>query len=181
MAKKINDNTELVTRAATALEISSELGAVTRAIIEAGGEMSEEQHTALKEWKADLEVKGENIALVMQRMEADEAFFKQIEEQARSKRKVMENTRDRLRKYIAMCMVEANVKKLKRNDGLFSISLVDGRIKSVVDDVSALPTDFVLVREVFDPDNQKIKDALESGVEVPGAHLERGDQYIMIR
>ncbi len=31
------------------------------------------------------------------------------------------------------------------------------------------------------PDNKRIKEAIENGIEIPGAHLEVGDRSLMVR
>lgn len=180
MARK-KEQTAEDTRALTAIEIAAELRSITEAIIEAGGEITDETLAALQSWTAQLEVKAENIALVKERIEAEAAYFKRIEEQARARRKARENAVDRLRKYLAVAMQAANTKSIKRNDGLFSISLVDGRESVEIDDANKIPFDLTEIVEVVKPRTDAIKDRLTAGQEVPGAHLERGEPYVMIR
>lgn len=181
MAKKNAEENTLMVKAETALDIATEIKTIIDAVIVAEGEITEQQYEALKTWQASLEDKAQNIAHVLTKLDHEEEYFRKLEEIAKTRRKAREAAKDRLRKYLAMCMKEAGYKAIKHNAGLFSISLVEGRLKAVVDDIGVLPQDYVTVREVYDADNQKIKDALESGIEIPGAHLERGDHYIMIR
>lgn len=181
MAKKKSENHETTERAMSAIEIAGELRAITDAIIEAGGECNDETLAALTSWQAALEVKAENIGLVKERIEAEIEYFKRIEEAARARRKARENTIDRLRKYLAGAMQLANTKSIKRNDGLFSISLVDGRESVEIDDQNKIPMDLCEIIEVIKPLKDKIAERIASGQQVPGAHIERGEPYVMIR
>ena len=181
MAKKKSDNPEAAERAMSAIEIATELRAITDAIIEAGGECNDETFAQLQSWQAELEVKAENIGLVKERIEAEAAYFKKIEEQARARRKARENAVERLRKYLAAAMIQADVKSIKRNDGLFSISLVDGRESVEIDDQNKIPMDLCEIIEVIKPLKDKIQERIAAGEVVPGAHIERGEPYVMIR
>jgi len=180
-AKKKVENPETTERAMSAIEIAGELRAITDSIIEAGGECNDETFAQLQNWQAALEVKAENIGLVKERIEAEIEYFKRIEEAARARRKARENTIDRLRKYLAVAMQAANTKSIKRNDGLFSISLVDGRESVQIDDINKLPMDLCEIVEVVKPRADAIKERLTSGQQVPGAHIERGEPYVTIR
>lgn len=180
MAKKKEQTTEDI-RALSAIEIAVELRTITEAIIEAGGECNDETMAALQNWQAALEIKAENIGLVKERIEAEAAYFKKIEERARACRKARENTVERLRKYLAVAMQAANTKSIKRNDGLFCISLVDGRESIEIDDTAKIPMDLCEIVEVVKPLKDKIQERIEAGETVPGAHLERGEPYVTIR
>lgn len=180
-AKKKGDNPEAEVRALSAIEIATELRTITDSIIEAGGECNDETLAQLQNWQAQLEVKAENIGLVKERIEAEIEYFKRIEEAARARRKARENTIDRLRKYLAGAMQLANIKSIKRNDGLFSISLVDGRESVEIDDQNKIPMDLCEIVEVIKPLKDKIQERIAAGQQVPGAHIERGEPYVMIR
>jgi hypothetical protein len=180
MAKR-KENPEAEVKALSAIEIATELRTITDSIIEAGGECSDDVFQQLENWQVLLEVKAENIGLVKERIEAEIEYFKRIEEAARARRKARENTIDRLRKYLAGAMQMAGVKSIKRNDGLFSISLVDGREAVEIDDQNKIPMDLCEIVEVVKPLKDKIQERIAAGQQVPGAHIERGEPYVMIR
>jgi hypothetical protein len=180
MAKR-KENPEAEVKALSAIEIATELRTITDSIIEAGGECSDDVFQQLENWQVLLEVKAENIGLVKERIEAEIEYFKRIEEAARARRKARENTIDRLRKYLAGAMQMAGVKSIKRNDGLFSISLVDGREAVEIDDQNKIPMDLCEIVEVVKPLKDKIQERIAAGETVPGAHIERGEPYVMIR
>lgn len=181
MSAKKADNPETMALAKTAIEIARELKTVVDSVIEAGGECNDETFAALKSWEAALEVKAENIGFVKARLESDISYFKSIEQAAASRRKTAERAWDGLKRYLAVVMKEANITKIKKNDGLFTVSLVAGRTSVAIDRPEALPMDCLDVVEVYKPRTETIKAKLEAGQEVTGAHLETGDDYVMIR
>jgi len=181
MAKANEENKELVVKAKSAMEISGEIKAIVDSIIEAGGECSDATLEALKSLNMALEVKAENIAFVKARLESEMDYYKVVEEAAKAQRKARESALERLKKYLAACMQEAGLKSIKKNDGLFSFSLVEGRIRTVIENKELLPYEYTDIVEVISPRGDAIKAALEAGKEVPGAHLERGEDFVMIR
>jgi hypothetical protein len=96
-------------------------------------------------------------------------------------RKSKEAAVKRLTEYLARCMSVAGVKSIKKDDGLFSISLVAGRASCQITDEKKLPFDLVEVVELIKPKTPAIKEALERGEQVPGATLEYGEPFISIR
>lgn len=171
----------LVIRASSAMTAAQELSAIVEKIVENGGECDDETLAALQGWQGQLEYKAENICLVRLRRQALIEEYKVVESLANARRKAEEKALERIEKYLALCMKEANVKSIKKEGGLFSVSLVEGRIKTVVEDPNALPFDYADIVEVVKPKTDKIKQALEAGESVPGAHLERGEDFLTIR
>lgn len=177
--KKTDEGTEV--RALTTMQIADELRLLTEQVIEAGGEITEAQFLALKDWNAQLEVKAQNIALLFEQKASDAAFFKAVEDKAKQRRKAIENTCDRLREYLAAAMAQASVKSIK-SDGLFSITLCDGRESVQIEDPGKLEIGrFARIVESIQPDKDAIKAAIDAGETVAGAHVETGKPYLMIR
>ena len=173
-------STDIAT-ATTAFAICSEIESIVASIIEADGECDDETFAQLTEWKAALEVKAENIGLVKLRLEGESAYFKAVEEAARNQRKSRESAVERLKKYFADCMKKADVKSIKKNDGLFSVSLCAGRASVSIPDAAKLPMDYVDIVEQYKPRTDAVKAALEAGKEIPGAALEYGPDYVVVR
>jgi hypothetical protein len=165
----------------TCFEIAAELQTVTQKIIDQDGELKDGDFEALQQWQAALEDKAENIAFVKERLEKEADYFKAIEDKAKSMRRARESALERLRKYLAECMTKAGVQKVKKENGLFTISLTPGRVVPRIDDQNKLPLEFVEIFEVMKNRTDAIKAALEAGKEVPGAHLESGEPFITIR
>ncbi len=165
----------------SAIGIASELQQIIADIEANGGECSDETFAALQNWQAALEVKAENIAHVRLKLEADAAYWRQYEEAARAMRKAKESAVEKLLEYLARCMSVAGVKSIKRDDGLFSISLVAGRPSVRITDEKKIPFDLADVVELIKPRKGEIEERLKAGEQVPGASLEYGQDYVMIR
>ena len=176
-AKKEAPNTAMLT---STIGIAAELQDIVARIESAGGECDDETLAALQSWSAALEVKAESIAHVKLRLEVDAGYWQQYEDAARAMRKSKEAAVKRLTEYLARCMSLAGVKSIK-DDGLFSISLVAGRASCQITDEKKLPFDLVEVVELIKPKKKEIQEALEAGREIPGAALEYGNEYVMIR
>jgi len=170
-----------VEKALSMIEIAQELKFVVDNIVDAGGECDDVTLAALVNWQAAVEVKAENIGHVKLRLENEAAYYKQIEEAARARRKARESAVERLTGYLARCMGVAGVKSIKRNDGLFSFSLCNGRAQCVINDEGKLPYDLVSVVELIKPKTAEIKALLEAGQQIPGAELQFGQDYVTIR
>ena len=176
--KKEPVNTAMLT---STIGIAAELQDIVARIESAGGECDDETLAALQSWSAALEVKAESIAHVKLRLEADAGYWQQYEDAARAMRKSKEQAVKRLTEYLARCMAMAGVKSIKKDDGLFSISLVAGRASCQITDEKKLPFDMVDVVELIKPRKKEIQERLEAGDQVPGAMLEYGNDYVMIR
>ena len=73
------------------------------------------------------------------------------------------------------------MKSIKKNDGLFSVSLCEGKTAVRIENENILPVDLVEIVEVTRPKTAEIKARIESGEDVPGATVERGESYVTIR
>jgi hypothetical protein len=179
MAKKKDEaQTE---REITTMEIASELRTVTEQIIEAGGEITETQFALLQEWQAALETKGQNIAHLLEKMSHEAAYFQAVEDAAKARRKAIEGADKRLREYLAAAMCQAQVKSIKAQ-GIFSITLCDGKPGVQIEDPGKLEVGrYADIVETIKPRTDEIKQAILAGEEVPGARVEYGRPYLLIR
>lgn len=163
----------------TALAISTDVQSIINSIIENGGEITPEQETAMDNLKMELTDKVMSICHIRKRNETNIEYWKAVKQAADDKLKACENTNKWLADYIAMAMKKANITKIKADNQLFTVSLVKGKTSVVVDDVDLL--DFGMFEVVRKPLSKPIKEALEKGETVQGAHLEVGNDYAMIR
>lgn len=176
--KKTDDKTQ--EKAITLFVISESLQTITAAIIENGGEVDENTMELLTAWREELAVKAQSIAQVLQRLDGDAGYYKAVEDAARARRKAVEGAQTRLKQYLARNMEETGTKQIKER-GVFTISLCDGRSTATIVNEGDLPMDLVETVVTSKPDRKRIKELLESGEEVPGAVLEYGEKYVMIR
>lgn len=96
---------------------------------------------------------------------AIEAEIKSQEERRKRLKNHMERSMERYRQYLA---------GEKVSTPRLSVSYRKNPGKLIVDDESKIPEDYIVTKEVREVDNGKVKDALKSGQEVPGAHIQYG-------
>lgn len=107
-----------------------------------------------------------------------EAIEVQIE-RLNKKKKAIVNSQDRLKNYLLTNM-ELLEKKTIKGD-LFNITAVKGRASVVISNMEELDEEYVRVSTKIESDKNAIKKALDSGLEVAGAHYETGKSSIQIR
>ncbi|MCU6225954.1 siphovirus Gp157 family protein [Morganella morganii] len=84
-----------------------------------------------------------------------------------------------LKKCALICLLTAKLDKLKTTRNTFTAA--KGRASIVIDDETKIPDSLVDVQTIVSPDKKAIKEALENGIEVPGAHIEIGERSLMVR
>lgn len=110
-----------------------------------------------------------NVAKYIATIDAEAAALKEVEQRKAAQRKSLENRADGLRRYL---LVECQRTGLTPKDAEITISLRKSSAV-VIDSETDLPDDYK--REIpasFQPDKTLIKNAINDGFAVPGAHIE---------
>lgn len=126
-----------------------------------------------------VEQKCSNVAFVIRNMESLAEQIKQAEQQMAARRKAIENRAANVRKYLLQNMERCGISKIE--SPYFKISIKNNPASVVVDDAGAIPCEFYRYPEAPPPapDKKLIKETIESGVDVPGVHLERGTSLVI--
>ncbi|HHJ1156552.1 TPA: siphovirus Gp157 family protein, partial [Proteus mirabilis] len=95
------------------------------------------------------------------------------------RKKSFENQAKNLKKYALNCLLASGLDKLKTTKNTFTARA--GVVRVIIDNEALLPDELVDVQTVTAPNKKDIKEALENGIEIPGAHLEVGDRSLMVR
>ncbi|HEY4437644.1 MAG TPA: siphovirus Gp157 family protein [Lelliottia sp.] len=95
------------------------------------------------------------------------------------RKKSFETQAKNLKTYILSCLQAAELKTFKTERNTLTVR--KGSISVVIDNVDQLPDELVDVATVVSPDKKKIKEAIEAGEEVKGAHLETGAESLQVR
>jgi len=95
------------------------------------------------------------------------------------RKRIMKNAQDRLKEYLRFNMEATGTTKI--TSPLFSITLAKGREVAIVDDEGALPAACTSTKTVVTPDKRVILKALQEGVSIPGAHIERSQSSVRIK
>ena len=129
--------------------------------------------------EGEFKEKAMSIVHVALNMDGDiEAIDKEIERLTERKR-AMNKRKDTLKEYLRENMVNSGIKKITCD--LFTITCAEGRQTAIIDDLDIIPDDYVDVKMEIKPRKNDISKALKEGVDIPGAHLERGKESIRIK
>ena len=124
--------------------------------------------SALEQLQMDRDEKIENICLYIKDLAAEASAIKAEEQALAERRKASERKGDSLKRYL-QAMLDGQ--KWKSSKAVVSYRKTQS---VVVDDLDAIPTDFMRIKTTSEPDKVAIKDALKDGKEVAGVHLEEG-------
>lgn len=155
-----NNNGNLLSLTAEAVEIYQTL-------VQSGGEITEELEKRLSEVQNTLTKKVDAYDWILKSLEADEEKFRARAEMFLKVAKGLKAYRERLKDNIKFAMTQLETTELNGLDVRFTLTKGQPALKI---DEQALPGEFKVV--TFSPDKTKIKQALENGLEVPGASLE---------
>lgn len=119
----------------------------------------------------ELEVKAQNVALMIRSFEADAAAVKQWAKDASARAKAIENRAESLRQYLERCLTDAGIKKVEGPGVVLSF-----RASTAVDvyEPGLIPAQYMKTPEPPPPapDKVAIAAALKRGEEVQGVRLE---------
>ena len=117
-----------------------------------------------------IESKAENIAKLVRNLESDVSAYKEEEDRLKTKRQATENKVKWLKTYL-----EDNMKltgKTKFKSGMFNFSIQKNPASVNITDEKIIPEEF-LIQQPPKVDKTSLKEALKSGIEVPGAELKQ--------
>lgn len=123
---------------------------------------------ALDELTQQFESKAENIALFTQELDAQADAIKQKEKNLSDRRKSLEKKSESLKKYLMNEMEVTGKQKIETDMVKIRVSH-----RSIVDvwNEEELPVQYLNIKETKSPDKKLIKQAIDSGMEIPGARL----------
>lgn len=144
-------------------------------------DMSEEdQRQALEDTltglRSEIVDKLHACCVVVRELESEAAAIRTEEERLAARRRALDANADRLRAYMTVEMATMEMRSIRTP--LFSLALQTNKAKLVIRDEATIPDP--LCRMIRKPDNQAVRDALERGEKIPGAHLEPS-QSVRIR
>ncbi|WP_024529629.1 siphovirus Gp157 family protein [Serratia fonticola] len=111
-----------------------------------------------------------------------EGMAKTVDEEVKrlaDRKKSFENRAKSIRQYVLTCLLASGQDKLKTVANTFTAR--KGSVSVVIDNVDLLPDELVAVQTLVAPDKKAIKEAIESGVDVKGAHIEIGERTLQVR
>lgn len=139
---------------------------ITERLIENEGEVTPELDELLTIHTSQLAQKVDSYAVVMERLESEAEYWRKKSQDMAAKAKAMTNAQERIKDQLKAAMQILSLEQLAGEH--FSFKLSKSRPKLSID-ATALPADFKTQTIVYEPDKDKIADALNSGLDVPGA------------
>ena len=95
------------------------------------------------------------------------------------RKKSFENRAKSIKQYVLNCLITAGLDKLKTTTNTFTAR--KGVASVIIDNEALLPDEMVAVQTLIAPDKKAIKEAIENGVDIPGAHIEIGARSLQVR
>lgn len=111
-----------------------------------------------------------------------EGLAKTVDEEIKrltDRKKSFENRAKSIRKYVLSCLLASGQDSLKTTTNTFTAR--KGVASVVIDNIELLPDELVTTQVLTAPDKKSIKEAIENGVEVAGAHIEIGERSLQVR
>jgi hypothetical protein len=135
--------------------------------------------TTLECVQGDFNDKAVAIIKLSENLNADTSAIDAEIERLKARKQVILNRQKSLRDYLLHNMEAAGITKIECP--LFTASLRKGVESVEIKNESLLPDEFVSVEVVTKPDKKAIKQAIQSGQEVPGASIKSGATTIVIK
>lgn len=148
---------------------AQELNDVLDIVIQSEGEVTPdvEKSLSLKENNLALAVDRRFTAIEMARHHVE--FFKEQKKRYESAIKSLTNFVDWVKGDVKLAMLEMNQKELVGEEMRFTLSSTKPTVDVFSQDL--LPSEYLREKLILEPDKEKIRAALELGIEVPGARL----------
>lgn len=124
----------------------------------------------------------DKLDAIMIHVRNTQGLAKTCDEEAKrlaDRKRSFENREKQLKKYALDCLLTAGLSSLKTSRNTFTAR--KGVASVIIENESLLPDELVTVQTVVAPDKKAIKEAIENGVDVPGAHIEIGQQSLQVR
>ena len=127
---------------------------------------------ALDMIKMERSQKIENIALWCKNLASDVAKIKAEEDNLSERRKATEKKIESLKRYLMGALMHEDGTAEKFRTALTTVSVRKNAPSVIISDEALLPKEFKIQKIEIKPDKSSIKEVLQRGIEVPGAHLE---------
>lgn len=122
---------------------------------------------SMKELECDLSTKVENIVRLIKNLQAEVEALKAEEKRLAKERKTRENKIENLQGYLFDTI--SGLEKREVKGGIFTVSIKKNPPKTVVEDLNAIPKQFIV--NTPSVDKKMLKEALKNGEVVEGAKL----------
>lgn len=162
----------------TAIDIAANMSKLL-ALVESGEFSPEDVADTLEGEELALADKFDGIMALVRNLEGQADIVAGEVKRLSERKKSFDTQAKNLRAYILLCLLAAQLKNFKTDRNTLTIR--NGAINVVIDNADLLPDELVNIETVTTPDKKKIKEAIEAGAKVEGAHLEPGAVTLQVR
>ncbi|CAB4152619.1 Siphovirus Gp157 [uncultured Caudovirales phage] len=141
---------------------------IVEALIESNGELSPEMELQLQNLEVALPAKIDSYSFILEKLEAEEEFWKAKAKQLTAVAKGCSNVRDRIKESLKQAAVQLGKDELVGNDVRFKIS--NSKPKLVIDE-SQVDEAYKIIVTTKEIDKKRIEEDLKLNVPVQGASL----------
>lgn len=149
------------------------------ALVEAGEFSPEDIADTIEGEELALGDKFDGIMTLVRNLEGQAKTVAEEAARLSDRKKSFEGQAKNLKAYILKCLQAAELKTFKTERNTLTVR--KGSLSVVIDDENQLPDELVSVVTVVAPDKKKIKEAIEAGEDIKGAHLEVGAESLQVR
>ncbi|MDE9538830.1 siphovirus Gp157 family protein [Xenorhabdus bovienii] len=162
----------------TAIALAADYDALQK-LIEAGDFSPEDIADTLEGIEGALGNKFDSVMVHVRNLEGQARTLDEEARRLTERKRSFEGQVKHLKKYILECLLKADLNSIKTTKNTFSTR--QNPAKVIIDNEILLPDDLVDVQTITAPDKKAIKDAIERGETVPGAHIEIGERSLQVR
>ncbi|ENU3061654.1 siphovirus Gp157 family protein [Escherichia coli] len=162
----------------TAINIAGNIGKL-QSLVESGEFTVDDIADTIEGEELALSEKFDGIMTLVRNLEGQANTVGEEAKRLADRKKSFEGQAKSLKEYALKCLQAANMKSFKTERNTFTVR--KGSLSVVIDNVDQLPDDLVDIATVIAPDKKKIKEAIEAGLEIKGAHLETGAESLQVR
>lgn len=125
----------------------------------------------------ELEVKGAGYVAVIQQLDMEAKKAKELADAFKLKADTRINAIGRMKDALKVAMTRIGTDKIDAGDFTIKLQKNGGKQPMIMD--GDVPNDYLKV--IYEPDKDKIRQALEDGTELPFAHLEERGKHVVIK
>ncbi|WP_449567058.1 siphovirus Gp157 family protein [Lelliottia nimipressuralis] len=162
----------------TAISIAANMSKL-QALVESGEFSPEDIADTMEGEELTLSDKFDGMMALVRNLEGQAKTVSEEVARLAERKKSFEGQAKHLKGYILQCMQAASLKTFKTERNTLTVR--KGSISVVFDNLDEIPTEYGDVMTNFTPDRKKIKEAIDAGKEVKGAHLETGAESLQVR
>ena len=155
----------------TLYQLTDEYLSIQNTLLDAGVDDQTLQDT-LEGASGELEQKCSNVAMVIRNMEATADQIAQAIATMQARQKALTKRAEWVNEYLHRNMERCGISKI--DSPWFSISIKKNPPKVVIEDEGAVPQKFFNEKVTYSIDKAAIKEAINNGEQVTGAHIEQG-------